>query len=245
MRKQSTIGVYTSEIFSSGKNVIHGFSTRALGDMRHVPPRHVLKEALGLSSYRLVGASQEHGNVVHVVTDADYSKTVEGVDGLVFRQKGVGTGVALGIITADCVPLLFADTQAGVIAAVHAGWKGTRDHIAQHVIQSMVDLGATVGAIQVAFGPYIGPCCYTVPESRAVEFRQQFRSKAVAVQRNAQWFLDLGLANMETLLEAGVSRDHIDHQLLCTFEHTQQLYSYRKEQKDTYGEQMAIIALSR
>lgn len=244
MLKESIPGVYQSDIFDSQKRIIHGFSTRNLGDMRDVPPRHALKKLLGVSSYRLVGASQEHGSSVHVVTPADYGLVVANVDGLVFRQKPGDTRVALGVITADCVPLLFADTDAGVIAAAHAGRKGTRDHITGNIIRSMVEVGARPDRIRVAFGPYIGPCCYEVQEDVMTEFRKRFTNPAVAISNGSKWYLDLGQANMETLLDAGVRQDHIGHHLVCTADHVDRFYSYRREQKDTYGEQMAMIALS-
>lgn len=244
MLVRSKSGLYQSDMLTSQKGVIHGFSSRALGDMRTIPPRQIFKDLLGVSAYRLVGAQQVHGNRVRTVTLSDYGKTVPDVDGLVFRQQDGETPVVLGVIAADCVPVLFVDTKARIIGAAHAGWRGTRDHIAANVVQSMVNLGADPNNIYVTLGPYIGPCCYTVPQKRATEFRKSFRNADVVDHRNNSWYLDLGKANIETLLSVGVQQSHISQSLLCTFEHIDQLYSYRKETRETYGEQMGMIALS-
>lgn len=244
MLKELLPGVYQSELLLKQDRVIHGFSTRVLGDMRKVPPRHVLKAALGLSTYRLVGASQEHKAYVRTVMPQDYGKVVPDVDGLVYRQTQREPRVAVGIISADCVGLLLADQERGVIGAGHAGWQGTRDHIAAVLVESMVKQGARRDHIRVAFGPYIGPCCYNVSDDRVIEFQKNFTSKDVVVHRDGKYFLDLGAANIESLLEAGILPRHIDHHLMCTFDHPDEVYSYRKfGGTKKYGEHMAIIAL--
>lgn len=237
-------GLYQSDMFVSQKGVIHGFSSRSLGDMRTVQPRHTLKKLLGIEPYRLISAEQVHGNYVHIATPADFGKKVPGADGLVYRAEKGNAPLALGIITADCVPLLFVDLQARVIGAAHAGWKGTRDQIAANIVRSMVALGAKVDRIHAAFGPYIGPCCYDVPEARVKAFEKRFPVGDTVVSRDSKWYLDLGKANVVTLVAAGISPSHIDNQLFCTFDHADTLYSYRKDSKETYGEQMAVISLA-
>lgn len=243
MLTETKPAVYQSELLNRIPGVIHGFSTRKLGDMRQVAPRHVLKNALGLSRCWLVGAEQIHKNDVHIITPVDYGLTVPEVDGLVTSQHARAQRVALGIITADCVPLLFVDPEARVIAAAHAGWKGTRDTIASNVIRKMVQTGAKPENIRVVFGPHIGPCCYTVGEDRALIFQEHFRSKDVVLKRGNSWFLDLGKANEKTLIDEGILPSHIGNHLLCTYDHTNEFYSYRRNDA-TNGEQMSLIALS-
>ena len=90
-------------------------------------------------------------------------------------------GVALGILTADCSPLLFCDPQAGVIGAAHAGWKGARFGVAQATIRAMERLGACRRHIRAAIGPTIGPASYEV----GPEFPAHFLSESAA---NARFF---------------------------------------------------------
>ncbi len=241
MLKEMQPGILQSDLFINIPGVTHGFSTRVLGDMRDASPRQILKKRLGITKCWLIGAEQKHGSLVHTVIPADYGKTVSVVDGLVFHQGVDSPRVALGIITADCIPLLFVDPEARVIGAAHAGWKGTRDRIASNTIQSMVEHGAKRENIFVTFGPYIGSCCYSVEEDRAAVFKERFRSDVV-MRRGGRSFLDLGKANEETLLEEGIQSSHIGHQLLCTFDHADTFYSNRKERLE--GEQMGLIALS-
>jgi YfiH family protein len=113
-------------------------------------------DRLGLSGSGLVTVYQTHSAAVHVV------ETVPGepprADAMVSRTQGV----ALGILTADCAPVLFADSGAGVIGAAHAGWRGAKAGILEATIRAMMELGAQAGAIRAAIGPCIAFKSYEV-----------------------------------------------------------------------------------
>jgi len=207
-----------------------------------VEPRHKLKELLGLSSYRLVAAEQVHGDSVHTVTENDLGKTVSGVDGLVYSREKVNANVALGIIAADCVPLLLVDTRAKVIGAAHAGWKGTLSRITTNTIDEMKKLGANASDIVASIGPHIGMCHYNVPTERARRFQEAFNydQKAVTFFDN-RWHVDIGWANYLQLIAAGIPPEHIDAPPTCTACQIDNFFSFRRDTAETYGEIMGVI----
>ena len=122
-------------------------------------------DALGLPGEALHGLSQVHGIAVAEVDEAGW---LEGqgprADALVTRRPGV----ALGIVTADCAPVLFADAAAGVVGAAHAGWRGAVDGVIEATIEAMLRLGARRERMLAAVGPCIGQASYEVgPDLRA------------------------------------------------------------------------------
>jgi len=200
---------------------------------------------LGLSKHRSVGAQQVHGADVHTVSTSSFGKTIRNVDGLVFDQRSSRVPVALMVITADCVPMLFSDEKRQIIGAAHAGWAGTLSGIASVMIQAMVSLGARENDIVVALGPHIKQCCYDVSKGRSRRFSSIFEKSDVVASRGNQHFVDLGLANRLQLEGAGIQRPHIDENETCTQDNPEILYSYRRDHsRGTYGEQMAVIGVA-
>ena len=101
------------------------------------------------------------------------------------RADGMATdrpGLALGILTADCAPVLFADAQAGVVGAAHAGWRGALAGVLEATLERMEGLGAAAGRIAAAVGPCIAQASYEV----GAEFRERFEA---ADAENARWFV--------------------------------------------------------
>ena len=115
-------------------------------------------DKLELEPGDLVTAYQVHSNRVAVVDTPWQRDAAPKVDAMVTRTPGL----ALGILTADCVPVLLADAQAGVIGAAHAGWRGALDGVLDAVVGAMVDLGADAGHIIAGIGPAIGQRSYEV-----------------------------------------------------------------------------------
>jgi len=122
----------------------------------------------------MVVAKQVHGNTVITVTKpwkySDYATggVPEG-DGMVTAVRGI----ALGILTADCAPVLFADRKQKIIGACHAGWRGAVGGVLEATVEAMVKLGAKVENIQVALGPCIGPQSYEVSDDFPAPFLAQ------------------------------------------------------------------------
>jgi len=114
---------------------------------------------------RVARLTQVHGNAVLAV-DADYDGARREGDGIVSATAGI----AAAIFTADCVPILMVDEQARVVAALHAGWRGTIAGIAGEGVRAMAAIGARSQTIRAAMGPSIGPCCFEVDAELADRF---------------------------------------------------------------------------
>lgn len=181
-------------------------------------------------------------------------------------------GQLLAVQTADCVPILLADTRLRAVAAIHAGWRGTLRRIAAKTLGRMqMEFGTRAGDVLAALGPGIGRCCYEVGEDVAREFNAQFPAArewfdgpfdALASGENdPNWLpwltmkppghpppsprvnLDLIAANRAILIDAGVAPARIFASDFCTACRTDLFFSYRRE--GTTGRMMAAIGIKR
>ncbi|HYA36551.1 MAG TPA: polyphenol oxidase family protein, partial [Candidatus Binataceae bacterium] len=107
--------------------------------------------------FRIARVRQVHGNIVHRMS-RDFGKSILEGDAMVTSEPGV----MLGILTADCVPILMIDRHARVAGAVHAGWRGVIAGIVEKSVDAMVSAGASRDRIQAALGPAIDQCCFEV-----------------------------------------------------------------------------------
>ena len=152
-------------------------------------------------------------------------------------------GMLLGIVTADCAPVLLADSAAGVIGAAHAGWRGAHGGVLENTIAAMVNLGAEPRRIAAAIGPAIAQPSYEVDQA----FRAQFPpgdERFFAPGRSGRWQFDLPAYAAARLESAGVGQ--IERMDLDTYADPERFYSYRRathEGKPTYGRQFSLIAL--
>ena len=121
---------------------------------------------LGLDGSALATAYQTHSAAVAMVDGAWNPEDAPRADGLVTATPGIG----IGVLTADCVPVLFADPAAGVIGAAHAGWRGARAGILEATVESMTGLGARAADIVAGIGPCIGRDSYEVGPEFHTEF---------------------------------------------------------------------------
>jgi YfiH family protein len=152
-------------------------------------------------------------------------------------------GVALAVRTADCVPILLADKQAGVIAAVHAGWKGTVAQAVLKAVQAMCTHGANAEQIVASLGPCIGSCCFAVHLDVAQKLGETCQQNVI-FDRDCTCFADLALANQDQLLGAGIRAENIETSSHCTACHADpSYYSFRRDKGDT-GRQLSMIMLA-
>jgi YfiH family protein len=129
-------------------------------------------------------------------------------------------GLLIGVKTADCVPILLADSRTRAVAAVHAGWRGTSASIAGAALASMSARYGTVAAdVYAAIGPCIGVCCYEVGSEVLPHLRP-----------GEKQHLDLAAANLRQLVDAGVPESHISSAGLCT-KCNEQFHSYRRDRE--------------
>jgi YfiH family protein len=161
--------------------------------------------ALGLDRPALHGLTQVHGIAVAEVDELGWREG-QGphADAMVTRRPGI----ALGIVTADCAPVLFADPHAGVIGAAHAGWRGAVDGVLEATLAAMEAIGAARTRITAAIGPCIAQPSYEVgPDLRdAVLARDAANARFFAAgRREARWQFDLAGYCAARLAAAGVA----------------------------------------
>jgi len=159
------MSVITSSNLKKLPNITHAFFTRAWGngglfenETDVFPIRARMAEQIGIPAENLLCCYQIHSADVITVTDLWHAQRNPQGDGMVTNKKGI----ALGVLTADCGPVLFADEEAQVIGVAHAGWKGAHDGILDNTISAMEKLGAQRKNIQAALGPCIGALSYEV-----------------------------------------------------------------------------------
>ncbi len=136
-------------------------------------------------------------------------------------------GIRIAVKTADCVPILLADPVRRVVAAVHAGWRGTADGIAAASVTALIErYGCRPEDLLAALGPSIGPCCFEVGPDVAPRFAGLFPERDDLQQRTK---IDLREANRRLLLHAGVIEPRIDSDSPCTCCGGPEFHSWRRD----------------
>ena len=188
---------------------------------------------LGINADKLIIPYQTHGTEIHEIDESFIGLTKKekglalyGTDALFTRLPNI----CIGITTADCVPLLFFDPVKHVIAAAHAGWRGTCNRIGEKTIHSLIDnYKSNPADILVAIGPSISPEVYEIGKEVMDNFRNEgFDLPEIITQRNKSIYLDLWKANKLTLENAGVLSDHIEISGICTFTEHERFFSARR-----------------
>lgn len=182
--------------------------------------RTALAKELGAA---LVFTDQVHGIQVHTVAQHPTTPITLGevADGQVTKLGAV----SLIVMVADCIPVLLADSHAGVIGVAHAGREGLRAGIIQQTVAAMKRDGARPGAIQVALGPAICGRHYEVPEVMATQFEHQFPGGATVTVWDSSG-LDLRAGAHQVLTELGIS--HVTDVANCTYE-DHDYFSHRRD----------------
>ncbi|MFE7802813.1 peptidoglycan editing factor PgeF [Nocardia sp. NPDC057440] len=181
--------------------------------------RDRLADGIGLAPERLVWMEQIHGRHVEIV-DGPRSEPVPATDALVTTVPGL----ALVVLTADCVPILLSDDEAGVVAAVHAGRIGARIGIVPRVLDAMVSVGARLDRIGAFLGPAASGRQYEVPAAMRADVEAHLPGSATTTVRGTP-ALDLRAGIRRQLTEAGVAAVAIDPR--CTIE-DRTLFSHRR-----------------
>jgi polyphenol oxidase len=187
-----------------------------------------------------VQVHQVHGNRV-VVVDADRRGVTAIGDGMV----SAAPNVILGIMTADCVPILLIDEQAKVIGALHAGWRGVLADIAAAGVDAMVALGARRDRIRAALGPAIGACCFEVDAELGARFAAEIAGAGRHVHggRTGKAFIDLKAVVRDQLGRAGLLTNAVLDVAICTRCASDRFFSRRAAQGATTGLQLSFIGL--
>jgi|TARA_A100001391_G_C5029682_1_gene268029 hypothetical protein len=217
-----------AEILKAGllPTVPHGFSTAIGLDVGEVLP-----------GAPLVRLKQVHSSRVHRVAEP-WSERPEG-DALCTDRPGV----VLGIVTADCAPVLFADLEAGVVGAAHAGWRGARSGVLENTVEAMISFGARRNLIRAVIGPTIAQASYEVDDA----FREHFGAgdeRFFAVGRSGRYQFDLPAYVAHRLQAAGVVR--IEDLAEDTYTQPDRFFSFRRathRAEGAEGRQLSVIGL--
>ncbi len=203
-------GILCSPLLSQFAWISHGFGTRDAA----------------LAQEEMASLKQIHSSL-SLVADRPRGCVGEG-DALITGQPGV----AVSVRTADCFPILLVDRHRRVVAAVHAGWRGTASGVVTGALDRMrAEFGTEPGDVFAAIGPGIGACCYDV----GVEVARLFRFDGAAR-------VDLAAANRQQLTVAGVPEAQIEMPGACTRCDARQFHSYRRD-SERAGRQISFIKI--
>lgn len=295
LRRTGGLQILESPLLAALDWLVHGFSTRPGGESRvpetseaPQPGKQALNlgftewddrervlgnrrryfNGLGAARMRPVTLRQIHSDIVINVGTNSIDKSRELVTGDALITRDPGT--LLIVQTADCIPILLADTRRRAIAAIHSGWRGTAKRIAEKTLGRMrMEFGTRPEDVRAAIGPGIGRCCYEVGHEVVAEFaakfyaaREWFDGPFDALTRgddDPNWLpwltmrppghappppramLDLFAANRAILEDAGIPPGSISVSGLCTASRTDLFFSYRRERAT--GRMMAAIGI--
>lgn len=257
MRMIEGISYLSSQSIESA-GVVHAFLSRRGGvssppfdtlnfDPRDTDPPENIQEnikrisrAFNLVRERLVTVNQVHGDSVHLVTKENLGITPPDADAIITNLKSV----PIGIMTADCLPIIIYDPVNHAIGAAHGGWRGTALGVAMRTLEAMeASFGTRAKDVSAALGPHIGPCCYRVKDNVMDEFKKNFTDTSAYIKKAEGGFtLDLGGATAAQLTRAGVAPENITALCPCTACNNSDFFSYRKDGGRT-GRQLSFITL--
>ncbi len=205
--------------------------------------RALVAETLGVAPDKLITPYQIH-SATAVVAESAWEDDAPQADAIVTATPGL----AVGILTADCAPVLFADPEAKVIAAAHAGWRGAVAGIVEATLEAMRGLGAKPETIVAAIGPAISLSVYEVGETFKDEVLRQDADAAPFFETDestGEPHFDLSAYVAERCARSGI--ENITEIGLCTYCDEARFFSYRRSQhwgEDDYGRQISAIVLS-
>jgi YfiH family protein len=178
-------------------------------------------------------------NQIHSDSILNFDGNVKDGDALITDR----VKTAIGVFTADCVPVILVDTSKGVIAAVHSGWKGTKSFIVSKTIEKLqFDYGIKAKDIRVYIGPHIGGCCYEISEELIDEFTSEDIYSNIKINNDNK--LDLEKCILAQLAQKGIKEENISSTSTCTACNKQyELYSYRFS-KNKQGRMFSFIYLT-
>jgi YfiH family protein len=249
VKRESQVTFLHSEALDRIPGIVHGFSTRraerndfSLGPLSSPNPiipinRARFLGAIGAPGWPILKLVQVHSGIVRDMDDTRAAgDAVEG-DASVTSIHGA----LLGVQTADCVPILIADSSGSCVAAIHAGWRGTAARITAKTVARLIEkFDVRADDLTAAIGPHIGVCCYEV----GPEVVDAINEPSAFEQRSdwAKPHLNLAAANRQQLLSVGLSADRIEATSLCTQCRSDLFFSYRRE-GERAGRMLSVIGI--
>jgi YfiH family protein len=210
-----------SALLEKVAGIVHGFGTRT-----DEPPPN------------LVTSQQVHGTEILEVREIP-SAPLEGYDILITGRPGI----AVAVKTADCQPILMIEPQKRLVAAVHAGWKGTLQRAAQVAVRKIIERGGVLENIVACLGPNMVGRCFEVEVGVQNDFEKEFPGWPILTPKNdAKWLLDVSETNRRQLLEIGIPEKQIDRIDLCTHCRPDLFWSYRRDGEEA-GRMVSFIRI--
>ena len=243
---KSGITFLKAPVLESIPGLVHAFSTRraegedlTFGGGGRIAAADLTRfmAAAELETWPLARLKQIHSNIVHEVAGNTFPGDPPEGDAAETSLRGV----AIGIMTADCVPVLIADRRGRRVAAAHAGWRGTAQAVVRKTVEVMASRdGIAARDLWAAIGPHIGVCCMEVGEEVVDRF-----SQPEIFERRPGWtkpHLDLGKANRLQMIQAGIPPERIQVSTLCTRCRGDMFHSYRRD-GNRAGRMLSVIGL--
>lgn len=247
MRKmvQGRLSVFKFESFRKYKNIVHFITTkegwssgdkpRFTGDSESIYSgfRKELSVSCESDAGQFVFPRQTHSDRVVVVTSENFQNTIDDTDALITNERGL----FICVQTADCVPILLFDPEKKVVAAIHAGWKGTISKIAKKTVLQMTEkFGCDPSDIVAGIGPSIHMHAYEVGPEVVEAVEASFNNSPALLKpslNEGKAYFDLWEANQTVLMESGIPEENIEVMGLCSFEQADLFYSARRDGIDT------------
>lgn len=211
------------------EGVAAGFTTLSLvpDDLEAEEGARRLAELLGAPEAPVARLKQVHGAAV--VEARGIPRGTVAVAGYGDAVVTTEPGLVVAIATADCVPMVLVDVEAGVLAAVHAGWRGTAARIVDAALDALEARGGRAGRVHALFGPSISRDAYEVgPEVLVALDGAQTPGAALPGRGDRSW-LDVAACNEAALVGRGVRAERIARPRLCTFGERERFSSYRRD----------------
>ncbi len=199
---------------------------------------NIVKKKINCKNNNLILLNQIHSNKVHKVLKVPKNKITG--DGLITKEKGL----ALGILTADCAPILFYDPKKKIIAAAHAGWKGAFKNITKKVLNDMQKWGSNLYNIIAVIGPCINYRNYEVKKDFMIKFLKRYNCKNCFITKKRIIYFNLTKFIRIQLIKNGVKS--IDIIKKDTFKRKNKFFSSRynlKNKFDDYGRNISVIMI--
>ena len=212
----------------------------AAGDSAHNVSRNLERAAiaLGVDSARIHFLSQVHGRVTHTLLGSETQAALIHVEGDALVSRAAG--LACGVRSADCVPVLLADRHTGAVAAAHAGWRGAVNGIVTSAIEALRALSPTPDLI-AAIGPHISQAAFEVSEDVAEAILKASRDPDIVDRTHAKPHLDLRRMLHAELHSNGLSEASIDDVWGCTVLEPERFFSFRRDGKASGRHLSAIV----
>jgi len=220
---------------------LSGFGNKKAGSSNRITEVIGYFDSIHLEYKKIVDLEQIHSaNATEFISiNNDKIIKINDTDGVVTNEADT----VLYVKTADCVPMLFSEKKLGIVGASHQGWRGSLKRLPQKMISKMASMGADINSICVAIGPAINSCCYDIDDDRYYAFLEEFDgySEKIFSFRKGKRHMSLSHLNYLLLLESGIKKSNIDYFPFCTYCDKDNFYSYRRDNKKSYGEMLSFI----